>query len=30
MGMLVPERGIVRVFGLDPRREPVALKRRNG
>jgi len=30
MGMLTAQRGRVRVLGLDPRRDPVALKRRVG
>lgn len=30
LGLLVPERGTVRTFGLDPVREPVAVKRRIG
>ena len=30
MGMLEPQRGSVRVFGLDPRRQAVAVKRRVG
>lgn len=30
MGMLAPQAGTVRVFGLDPIREPVAVKRRVG
>jgi len=30
MGMLEPQRGSVRVFGLDPRRQPVEVKRRVG
>lgn len=30
MGMLAPHRGTVRVFGLDPRRNPVEVKRRIG
>jgi ABC-2 type transport system ATP-binding protein len=30
MGMLAPDGGSVRVFGLDPRREPVAVRRRIG
>jgi ABC-2 type transport system ATP-binding protein len=30
MGMLEPRRGTVRVFGLDPRLEPVGVKRRVG
>jgi ABC-2 type transport system ATP-binding protein len=30
MGMLEPQQGTVRVLGMDPRREPVAVKRRIG
>jgi len=30
MGMLVPQRGSVRVFGLDPRERPLEVKRRVG
>jgi ABC-2 type transport system ATP-binding protein len=30
MGMLAPQRGRVRVLGLDPRRDPVEVKRRVG
>jgi len=30
MGMLEPQRGRVRLFGLDPRQEPIAVKRRVG
>jgi ABC-2 type transport system ATP-binding protein len=30
MGMLEPQQGTVRVLGLDPRRDPVAVKRRIG
>ena len=30
MGMLEAQRGSVRVFGLDPRREPLAVKRQVG
>jgi ABC-2 type transport system ATP-binding protein len=30
LGLLAPERGELRVFGLDPRRDPVAVKRRVG
>lgn len=30
MGLLAPDAGTVRVFGLDPRREPVAVKQRIG
>jgi ABC-2 type transport system ATP-binding protein len=30
MGMLEPHEGAVRVFGIDPRRDPVAVKRRVG
>ena len=30
MGMLEPQAGRVRIFGLDPRREPVEVKRRVG
>jgi len=30
MGMLEPQQGAVRLFGLDPRREPLQVKRRIG
>jgi len=30
MGMLEPQRGTVRMFGLDPREDPVAVKSRTG
>ena len=30
MGMLFPQRGTIRAFGLDPRRDPVEIKRRIG
>ncbi|MCP4574360.1 MAG: ABC transporter ATP-binding protein [bacterium] len=30
MGMLAPNQGTVRVFGLDPRQDPVAVRRRIG
>lgn len=30
MGMLFPQRGTIRAFGLDPRRDPVETKRRIG
>ena len=30
MGMLEAQRGAVQLFGLDPRREPLAVKRRVG
>jgi ABC-2 type transport system ATP-binding protein len=30
MGMLAPDQGSVRVFGLDPRHDPVAVRRRIG
>jgi ABC-2 type transport system ATP-binding protein len=30
MGMIAPQHGTVRLFGLDPREEPVAVKRRVG
>jgi len=30
MGMIAPQRGTVRAFGLDPRRDPVAVKTRVG
>ncbi len=30
MGMIDPQRGTVRIFGLDPRKEPVAVRQRIG